>query len=369
MFANDEAPGKVDSFLDPAYGKKANVALARARYDYGPEQSVGVIFTDREFLSSHSRVTGADANFRLSPTQRLTTWFVLTDREDLTGAKKKGWMYEFNTTKAGRHFGYFVAHHALAPDLASDLGFIRRTNFIETIGRTSYKWWPETWIVNYWPEVNHSRIYDFDATLLNTDSGINFNIQFARNINAQATYHRLMERYRNIDFDKNRVTVSGTINASRRVSFTGKLDQGDEIRFVVNPFLGHNRIYSASSIIRPFSRLQATINLDTTDFTDPRTGSPQAFNIKILRVLTTYQFTPRLLVRSIVQRNTFNRTLDNNVLMTYRVNSGTAFYLGYDDHFAEGSTINPTYFDPTAFARTNRAIFTKLQYLFRSGGN
>ena len=41
---------------------------------------------------------------------------------------------------------FFIVNVAL-PDMGTDLGFIRRTNFIETIGRTSYKWWPESWVV------------------------------------------------------------------------------------------------------------------------------------------------------------------------------------------------------------------------------
>ena len=67
-----------------------------------------------------------------------------------------------------------------------------------------------------------------------------------------------------------------------------------------------------------------------------------------------------------MRRNTFNKTLDASVLLTYRVNSGTAFYVGYDDHYAQGDAIDPKVFPGTEFERTNRAIFTKIQYLFRS---
>jgi hypothetical protein len=177
-----------------------------------------------------------------------------------------------------------------------------------------------------------------------------------------------LERYREVDFHKNRFSVSGGINMSRRISFTGKIDRGDEIRFTANPYLGRNMLYTASAILRPISRLQSEIKLNTTSFMDVRTDT-EAFNVKILRIQTTYQITPRLLIRNIMQRNTFDRTLDANVLATYRVNSGTAFYVGYDDHYAQGDAINPKLFLEPGYQRTNRAIFTKLQYLFRSGGN
>ena len=116
------------------------------------------------------------------------------------------------------------------------------------------------------------------------------------------------------------------------------------------------------------SRIDQRLNLDATDFKDPRLGSPQAFNIKILRVQTTYQFTPRLLIRSIVQRNTFNKTLDANVLLTYRVNSGTAFYVGYDDHYAQGDAINAKVFPGTEFERpTDEEVAAFQARLLRHG--
>ena len=41
------------------------------------------------------------------------------------------------------------------------------------------------------------------------------------------------------------------------------------------------------------------------------------------------------------------------------------FYLGYDDRYKQGRLISETLFPTTEYERTNRAIFTKLQYLFR----
>jgi hypothetical protein len=91
------------------------------------------------------------------------------------------------------------------------------------------------------------------------------------------------------------------------------------------------------------------------------------FDIKILRLYTTYQFTQRLLVRNILEHNTFDRTWGANLLGTYRVNAGTVFYLGYDDRYRQEDRINSAIFPSTEMRRTNRAIFTKLQYLFRRG--
>ena len=104
------------------------------------------------------------------------------------------------------------------------------------------------------------------------------------------------------------------------------------------------------------------LSLDPLDQTE-------VFDVKIFRASTTYQFTDRLLIRNILEHNTFSGTLGVNLLATYRVNSGTVFYIGYDDRYRQGDLIFDDDGDPLFFAtdleRTNRAFFTKISYLFR----
>ena len=95
-------------------------------------------------------------------------------------------------------------------------------------------------------------------------------------------------------------------------------------------------------------------------------SNSEVFNVKIFRALSTYQFSERLLFRNIAEVNTFDKTLALNVLLTYRVNSGTAFYIGYDDRYQQREQFHDhEIFPGTGYQQTNRAIFTKLQYLFR----
>ena len=120
--------------------------------------------------------------------------------------------------------------------------------------------------------------------------------------------------------------------------------------------------------LRPFSRLQSQINLNTSRLVDPE-GQAQIFDVKIYRALTTYQFTDRLLLRNIMEHNSFSKTLGANLLLTYRVNSGTVFFIGYDDRYQAGNLLfdddgEEVYFT-SDLARTNRAFFTKISYLFR----
>ena len=194
--------------------------------------------------------------------------------------------------------------------------------------------------------------------------GIGLNAQFAKNINLNVNVNRNMERFGGINFWKNRYAFGGFVNTSRRFGFGGFFGMGDEVRYISNPFLGDGRNWNAFMNLRPVSRLQSEINLTTSDFFDPRVNV-ELFDVKIFRARTTYQFTERFLVRNILEYNTFDNTVAGNLLLTYRLNAGTVFYVGYDDHYRQEDRINELLFPTSELRRTNRAIFSKLQYLFR----
>lgn len=364
LVANDEAPGQRVGRGDPAFGKKAQFVVGRARYDLYRESTTSVIFTDREFMNQHSRVIGGDAELALGATHRFVARVLATDHRDAAGVRRKGYFYDFNIRKAGRHLNYSFVSNAISPDLRTDVGFVRRTDQRQWFGNVSYRWWPEHWLVSWAPRVNHSRNYQFDGTQQEEFNATSVDLNFARNISVEAGVNRDMERYRGIDFWKTRFAMDARIASSRRVTVGGGLSRGDQIRFVENPFLGAATAWELNVTFKPISRLQSDVVLETSRLVDRRVGREE-FDVKIARVLTTYQFTARLLVRSITEHNTFDKTFGQNVLLTYRVNAGTVFYLGYDDRYRHGDKIDPMLFQGPDYRRTNRAIFTKLQYLLR----
>ena len=366
VYANDEAPGKVDDRDDPAFGKTAQVMLARIRYDLYQESNLGVLVTDREFLDGHSRAGGVDGSLRLGSTHQFSFFAFGTNNRGLEGVERKGHIVEANLRKQGRNLSYFLAHYQIDPDFQTESGFVRRVDQKNTSSRMSYRWWPESWIVNWGPEVNYRRNYDFEGVLQDEQMGLSLDARFARNIDFNASANREMERFREIDFWKTRFTVGGNVRTSRRISFGGEIDTGDQVLFEDNPFLGSGTDFQINMTLRPTSRLQSEVTLDTSRFIDMRSGiEEEIFDVKIWRAFTTYQFTSRLLVRNIMEYNTFDKRLLANILGTYRVNAGTVFFAGYDARYDQGDRFDGQLFPNNRLLRTNHAIFMKLQYLFR----
>ena len=362
--ADDQAPGKVDDRSDLAFGKSAQVFLGRARYDLYSESHIGLLATNREFLDSHNRMGGIDGSFRIGSNHQAGIFAMGSLDRDREGVQRRGHLLQANVTKQGRNLSYFIAHWETSPDFLNDQGFTRRVDDKTYTGRVDYRWWPTGRIVNWGPRISYRRTYGYDNVLQDEQMGASVSVRFARNIDANVGYNRDMERFGGVDFWKSRFSFGGNVRTSRRFSFGGNMGSGDQIRFLDNPFLGSGTEFDLNMTLRPFSRLQSEITLDASRLVDPR-DDEVVFDVKIWRALTTYQFTGRLLLRNIMEYNTFDGKLLANMLVTYRVSAGTVFFGGYDARYDQGNRINAELFSRRSLLRTNHTVFTKLQYLFR----
>ena len=364
LVANDAAPGKFDDSSEYGFGETANFVIGRARYDLYSQSYIGAIMTDREFLDSYSRVAGVDGRFRLGQTHRAQFLAVTSSHRDLDGNARSGPMFNAELRRDSRHLSYSVDFNSIDPDFRTDAGFVRRVDMQQFDADVEYQWWPESWLISWGPQFRYRRNVDHAGILQDEDYRADVSARFARNVFFRADAQREMERFEGIDFHKTRFSMRNGINTSRRFSLFYGVDWGEQIRFVENPFLGRMFDYNVGLTLLPTSRLNTRFSLDTARFSNMYTRE-LVFDVKILRAFTTYQFTDRLLVRNILEHNTGNGKVGINLLFTYRVNAGTAFYIGYDDRLQEGIYLDRERFYNRDLQRQQRAFFTKLQYLFR----
>ena len=364
LVTNDEAPGRLDDPTAPAFGQNGQFFIGRARYDLYSESYLGGIVTDREFFGSYSRVAGVDGRFRIGQTHSAQFVAVASDNRDLKGGQKTGPMYDVGFRRDARHLNYRVQYNVIDPDFDTLTGFVRRVDTRRLDTDVEYVWWPESWLISCGPGFSYLRNVDHAGFLQDEDFRADVNMRFAKNIFVRADGRRELERYRDVDFHKTRFRVTNSISSSRRFSVFYGFNWGDEIRFVDNPFLGRFFEYNLGVTVRPTSRLNARLDIDTSRFRNTTTDQLE-FDVKIFRALTTYQLTDRLLVRNILEHDTDTGEVGINLLFTYRVNAGTVFYIGYDDRLQESINFNDEHFLTTEFQHQRRAFFTKLQYLFR----
>jgi len=376
LVANDEAPGHVDEALDPAYGQKAQFVIARVRQDLYAESFVGAIVADREFLDSFSRSFGVDGRFRIGQIHRFNFMISGSDYKDLEpyapGEDTESIGHVFGKAiqagfnRSGRSWDYSLRYTDYSPDFYTDTGFIRRNDIRQGAINTSYTFWPQATVISWGPRAQFERNYDYAGTLQDEQIEFGFNARFARNIGMRAQMSRELERYDEIDFRKSRYSINGDANFSSAFSFGGGWDWGDGIRYVDDPFLGRSSGGHFSFTTRPTSRFEANLSLNLSRFRDPRdVEEKDEFTVQIYRLRATYQFTDRFQVRNILEYDTYDGKTGVNLLLTYQINAGTVFFLGYDDRFQQAININDEIYDTSRMLRTSRSFFMKFSYLFR----
>ena len=279
MVARDQAPGRVDDRSDPAFGRTAQVVAGRAQYELFPENTLAGMFTSREFMNGYSRAYGYDLQLRMGSIHTGQVKGAFTDHVDEHGVRRIGHWNELNLRRRGRNFSYTLHHDEIEPDVKTDLGFIRRVDVRNTRGTVSYSWWPEHAIVSWGPEYSFDWNYDFRGNLQEQNNSVGLSFTFAKNIDVGGNVSRNLERFRDVDFRKTRVSLNGGVRTSRRISFSGSINHGDEIRYVDTPYLGSGTGWEASVTLRPISRLQSLITADTNRFTDLRSGT-EVFDIQ-----------------------------------------------------------------------------------------
>ncbi len=154
------------------------------------------------------------------------------------------------------------------------------------------------------------------------------------------------------------------------------------------PFLARFSNVQAGTTWRPTSRLKIDNSYLYSWLGAERqwlpANAPQTtatiFNNHILRTKVNYQFTRELSLRTILDYNAVlpnptlvaldkSKRIGVDILLTYLLHPGTAFYLGYSDGYenvAFNALQNPalrrTQFPATS---TGRQVFAKVSYLFR----
>ncbi len=363
IVADDEAAGNFEDSTDPRFGLTSQTLVGRARYDFYSESYLGAIMTAREFGQEYSRVAGIDGRFRLGQTHRLSFMAVESSSHSEDEGDLSGPAVEMDLTRQGRNFGYSASYGSIDPDFRAASGFIPRVDLQQANATMSYRWWPESTLMTWGPSVTYFRLYDHTGELQDEQIQAQTSLQFRNNISVTTTVNRDLERYREIDFRKTNYGVFG-VASGRTLSIYGGFNGGDGILFSDNPYVGRNIVGNINFSVRPHSRMRIELNNIFSQFVN-RAQNSEVFDVKIFRTRTTFQLSRRFLLRYIAEHNTQAVSVGNNLLLTYRINAGTVVFVGYDDRYQRGTRIDNTLFPFTSLLRTNRAVFTKLSYLFR----
>ncbi len=394
LAVDDRAQGLALGLTDPHYGRHAEIGVLRMQREFAKQSSAGFLITDREFAGSHNRVEAVDTRIQLNPIWVFAGQAMASQTIDVSGAHSGGDAFNAAITASHRNYFYNLQYIDRAEGFRTDLGFVPRVNIRQIQQYANWRYHPESKILLSWsPQLNLQG--DLDHHGVQTDWVVRpgLNIEMARSTFLGINHGEIFERFDNINFRRTDSGFGGHTEYFKKAIFDWGYSWGSRINYStptgVNAFLGNGKELQATVTLRPLSRLKwDEIYFYTVLRTRPDSFAPTltpytpetVFVNHLIRSRFNYQFSRALSVRMIID---YNGVLQNpalisldrqkritpDVLVTYLIHPGTAFYVGYTDSLENIALIpgNPYTTARIGFpsTTTDRQFFAKLSYLFR----
>ena len=412
LTAIDDASGSADGTINPVF------TILRLRRDLGDQSNAGMVYTDRTEGASFNRVAGVDARLQYRGVYSSELRLAGSMTRD-GGGRRDGAIWEGNSGRTGRSYGFRYSVQAITPDFETRAGFVNRTDFVRTsmnqrwtrFGRRG-GWWDQQQQFSttniFWTYdgfLKRARPLEIRSTLDNSfvlHGGWRLNvIPELQSIRFDPRrYERIATRSANGDTiaftpGDQRTQASVVISAStpqwRRLGATISTTLGREAEFFETSAVNRRDI-DGSVDLRPTPKLRLGALLRYQQFDRVRDGTPFSTQF-VPRMRMEYQFSRALFLRVIGQGELRRRTALRDprtelplyyreddgtvraltasrsligradVLLSYLPSPGTVMFIGY------GSAADATETQrPYDARRTTDGLFVKVSYLVRAKG-
>jgi hypothetical protein len=391
LVSDDRGPGESLSSSDPDSGKRALFSVARVTRDLGKQSYVGAIFVRRQFGAHLNTNYGLDVNWKINPNWRAVLQGIGSETRD-GGTTHPGAGIYAGIFREGSHVIGQAEYKSYSAHFAADSGFVPRVDIRNLATALQYKFLKEGGtLVSWGPSFTQTSTWDSAGSPLDFLTNLSLPFNFRKNsslspwIEAGSTYLRPQDfsglpvstRYPIWD-----AGIRGASTPSNSISFDASLQFGRAVNFVPAagqlPALTHSVNGTANVNLRPHRKLTITNGYLFAQLKDPN-SSQSIFLDHIFRSRWLLQFNPRWSVRLTAQYNALlpNETLTANLhakqfngdaLLTYRVNQGTAVYVGYNHDLQnldpQLQVVNGQILRQNSFLNDGRVFFVKVSYLF-----
>jgi Domain of unknown function (DUF5916) len=409
FLADDRAPGKAVLDNDPLSGNSAYYGVFRLNREIGNNNTVGLIFTDRELQTSpnsfctltecqvgFNRVGGFDTHIKINQNWQLNAQAVTSETKFSDGTHEAGPAYHVYAERSSRNLEFNTLYLDISPGFSTETGFVPRTDFRQFSNFVGYTWHTEGKTLNaHGPRLYEQTLWDHNGTRLDYLGQPGYEWDFSHNTFFNVTGVLEHERLRPQDFstltaDRDYAHVGGAVAAGTQyfkwLNLNVQMDWGTATNFVPQsgpPVLAYANDAQLRAVVRPLKGLTVENTYLMTRLLDLDTRA-SIFNNHIIRSKWNYQFTKEFSLRLIGQYTTTianpfltslqtTKNFNGDVLFTYMLHPGTAIYAGYNSNlqnldprlqFVPGSTTDLVR-TRNSFINDGRQVFIKISYLFR----
>lgn len=378
---DDRAPSHKVEPDDPLHDDRAFNGVVRARREFG-DSNIGGLVTMRNFGSSFNRIASADTRLRLN-----SQWFAqgqaaIADTKEIDGTHLQDGAYSANLNRNSRAFSYVLDYTDIGKDFRTTLGFVPRTDIRQPTQFVTYRWYPKSGrVTSFGPNSFIQGTWDHSGQLQDWTVRFPFELNFKAQSGMFFRLQQSMERFTGIEFREHENLVTANTSYFRWMDIGFFTAIGTRPNYYppagTLPFLANFVDGQVGLTFRPVSGLRLDENYIYSHLGTRTEPARTIFDNHIVRSKMNYQFTREFSLRVIVDYNavlsdpslvSLERTkhFAGDVLLTYLIHPGTAFYVGYTDGYdsvALGSSGIVPINSPTT--STGRQFFVKTSYLFR----
>ncbi|MEO7659348.1 MAG: DUF5916 domain-containing protein, partial [Pyrinomonadaceae bacterium] len=405
----------IDRF--PGTTSKAYIGVMRLKRDLGAQSHLGFVSSTYHFgAQRHNNLAGIDGRYQLDKQTAIGFQFVATnsnrrfydpDTNTRVYRTGNGFAYDANYDYSGKNRGIRLSINGKSSDYRADVGFTRRTNtYGGSVGwRLASEPNAKKTLIGLTTRTSNSFAVDGSGRLqqfrtsFNTDWSFQKQLRFKTGTDFEIVkiYEEEFGARRNAfqqgiffgePFRKaNQLTVDADIDKTfgQKIKIgagfgitTNKLDFdfGASDRFPrvspaalmgsskLDPGNGFSFKYDLNLELQPTDPWSVELKYERENLKRSDTDLT-AFDSNIYSLRSTYQFTRFTFLRTRLDYETVEGTINSQVLMGWSPNPGTAFYVGYNDNsIYRGFNDFRDGFDE-GFRRDGRRFFIRVSYLFR----
>jgi hypothetical protein len=414
LSVDDRSPGLAVPQGTPYYGTRAENYVARIDRDIGTQSDIGMIYADRQYLSSYNRAGGFDYRMQVHKRWTLVGQALTSQTKNLSNSTAgeqeclstqlycSGQVYLQHVSYSSLHTNWWGGYDDTAAGFVTDTGFFRRPDVREVKGGYSYTFRPSGGaILSDGPSLYAQRLWDHSGVPLNLYLQPSYSLNFEDQTYLHAYVGLGQDRLRPIDYSILKQDVEYHSNTegvslySAPVPYLGLgmgYSQGKVLNFSPPSNQGPGPVQmsspSVSLNLKPLRALDLQNSYVFTRFSNLENGAPVYDNNQVV-ARWNYQMTKAASFNVIGQYVSTlpdaiytsagnSKTVFADALFTYMPHPGTALYVGYIGNFANlapglctrevsglcnpGDPILPT---DSSLMNDGKMIYVKMTYLLR----
>jgi hypothetical protein len=375
---------------DPEYGRDIWVGAFRAQREFGKENTVGVLVTHQDVQGSprYARAYSADARWNFGRNWSLAGQLIRSETREHEGPGLADWSTYTKASYDSRTLDYSGTYRQFGPDFDAPLGFVSRVGYRRLDQDIEYNFRPKSKLVTeYGPALSLQWLWDYStAALQDREVEAQFKVKLRGKTEVKVSQVQAFELFRGLEFRPALNQVEASTEWVRWLGVDVFFGSGTAVNHdpaeepvELAPFLTNVVEKEVGMTVRPTPRLRFEQRFNHTELNN-RIGSGRIASELQLRSKLSYQFSRALSLRTIVDykvEEADTALFDSDarqakwgldLLLTYLLNPGTAFYVGYTSEYENlkimglGREVLRT---RSPGLEVGRQLFAKVNYLWR----